>query len=257
MLIYSKPFTKDKFDDNVLIGFFASVANFSREAMKSEIKDIELGQDNKIVLFENKVEKLLAVAIVSSSDDNDLLIEVLRDICHDFIINWSGLDYDKINIPEVEDLIDSNIKKRTSLPLLQRIILSWIILVPISIIITILNLMATSYYFEYMFTDRLITQTELITEVIPEIVLIFTIIVLVVYVIPNFLQGYIVLDRNLAYLNSMLYMIIILVAYFNSAEPLFFYIILYGLPWAVFTSIVFAHIGSRLGKRRKIVKLKS
>ena len=257
LLIYSKTFTKDSFDDNVLIGFFASVANFSREALQSVIKDIELGQDNKIVLFENKVEKLLAVAIVNSSDDNNLIIEVLRNIIHDFIILFSP-DYDKISIPEVEDLIDNNIKRYTSLPLLHRIILSWIILVPISIIITILNIMATSYYFQYIFReDRLITQEELITEVIPEVVLISTIIILVIYVIPNLLQGYIILERNLAYLNSILYMLIILVAYFNSAEPLFFYVILYGLPWAVFTSIVFAHIGFRLGKRRKIVKLKS
>ena len=256
LLIYSKTFTKDSFDDNVLIGFFASVANFSREALQSVIKDIELGQDNKIILFENRVEKLLAVAIVNSSDDNDLITEVLRNILHDFIILFSP-DYDKLDRSEVENLIDSNIKRYSSPPLLQRIILSWIILVPISIAITILNIMATSYYFQYIFLeDRLITQEELINEVIPRVVLISTIVILIVYILPNLIQGYIVLDRNLAYLNSILYMIIILVAYFNSTEPLFFYTILYGLPWAVLTSIVFAHIGYRLGKRRKIVKKK-
>ena len=258
MLIYSKTFTKDKFDDDILIGFFASVANFSREALQSVIKDIELGQDNKIVLFENKAEKLLAVAIVNSTDNNDLLIDVLRNIMHDFIILFSP-DYEpgKINRSEVENLIDVNVKKYTSLKLLHRIILSWIILIPISILITILNIMATSYYFQYTYLEeRLYTQEELINEVIPEAVLISTIVVLIVYVLPNLIQGYIILDRNLAYLNSMLYIIIILFAYFNSTEPLFFYVILYGLPWAVFTSIVFAHVGYRIGTRRKIVKKK-
>ena len=258
VLVYSKIFTKELFDDDIMIGFFASLANFSREALQTVIKDVDLGQDNKVVLFEHKDEKLIAVALVNSSDNNDLILEILNDIMHDFIILFSP-DYepDKLNRNEVENLIESNVKRYTSSSLIQRLILSWIVLVPISIIITILNIMATSYYFQYSYLeDKLYTQEELITEVIPEAVMISTIIIIIVYILPNLIQGYIVLDRNLAYLNSILYMIIILVAYFNSTEPLFFYVILYGLPWAIFTSLVFAHIGYRLGSRRKIVKTK-
>ncbi|MFX1310604.1 MAG: hypothetical protein ACFE8C_12960 [Promethearchaeota archaeon] len=253
VLIYSKSYTKENFDDNVMIGFVASIANFSREALQSVIKYIDLGQDNKLVMFEQQKEKLVSVAIVNSSDDNDLITNVLRNITHDFIILFSP-DYesDKIDRTEMERIIEENIKSKTSFSTIQRFVLSWIILVPISILIIILSLMATSYFFQE--EERLYTQEELITEVIPEAVLISLIVIIIVFVLPNLISGYIILDRNLAFLNSVLYLIIILIVYLYSGEPLFFYVILYYLPSAIFTSMVFAYIGFRLGIKKKIIK---
>ena len=254
VLIYSKTYTKENFDDNVMIGFVASIANFSREALQSVIKYIDLGQDNKLVMFEQQREKLVSVAIVNSSDDNDLITNVLRNIIHEFIILFSP-DYvsDKIDKNEMERIIEENIKSKTSFSTIQRFVLSWIILVPISILITILNLMATSYFFHVQ-EERLYTQEELITEVIPEAVFISMVVIIIIFIVPNLISGYITLNRNLAFLNSGLYLIVVLFAYLYSGEPLFFYIILYYLPSAIFTSIVFAYIGFKLGIKKKIIK---
>ncbi|MFX0134993.1 MAG: hypothetical protein ACFFDN_15235 [Candidatus Hodarchaeota archaeon] len=256
LLIYSKNYTKEDFEDNIMIGFFASIANFSREALRSVIKHIDLGQDNKLVLAEQQDEKLVAAAIVNSSDDNDLITKVLKNIMHEIIIMFSP-DYesDKIDINEMEKIIDGNIKNKTSLSTIKRLVLSWIILVPITILIAILNLMATSYYFQYIFfEERTYSQEELITEVIPEVMVISMVIVVIVFVVPNLISGYITLNRNLAFLNSGLYLVVILIAYLYSVDPLFFFVILFYLPAAVFTSNVFAYIGFRLGIKKKIVK---
>lgn len=256
LLIYSKNYTKEEFEDNIMIGFFASIANFSREALRSVIKYIDLGQDNKLVLAEQQDEKLVTAAIVNSSDDNGLINNILKNIMHDFIIMFSpDYDSDKIDINEMEKIVDGNIKSKTSFSTIQRLVLSWIILVPISILIAILNLMATSYYFQYIFfEERTYSQEELITEVIPEVVLISMVVIVIVFILPNLISGYITLDRNLAFLNSGLYLVVILIAYLFSVEPLFFFIILYFLPSAIFTSNVFAYIGFRLGIKKKIVK---
>ena len=50
VLLYSKNFLKEKFDSNLLVGFFASIANFSREALNSVVKNMDLGEDNKLIL---------------------------------------------------------------------------------------------------------------------------------------------------------------------------------------------------------------
>jgi len=253
-LIYSKKFVEDKFDDDILIGFFASIVNFSREALNNVIKDIDLGDDNKIALYEHEDERLLTVAMVHSSDDDDLIIKILQNITNDFIILFSP-DYDKLNVKEIENILESNIKKRTSLSTIHRFVLSWIILAPISIVITVLNLMITSYYFQYTYLEeKIYTQEELLKNVLPEAVAISTFLILIIFIVPNLISGYITLDRNLAFLNSILYLIIILTAYFFSAEPLFFYAIYFYLPSALFVSLVFAYFGFRLGVKMKIVK---
>ena len=259
LLVYSKKYKKykeDEFDDNILIAFFASISNFSREALQNAIQYIDLGQDNKLVLFEHQEEKLLATAIVNSSDDNDLIISVLRDILQDFINEYSP-DYepDKININIANKIIDDNVKIKTSLSILYRWIFSWVVLIPIAILIILLNIWATNYYFQYNYLeDKVFTHEELINNFIPEVVFIASIIILVAFVVPNLISGYIVLNRNLAFLNSALFIVIILLAYLFSVGVLLFYIILFYLPTAVFVSVVCAYVGYRLGIKYKIVK---
>jgi len=59
ILLYSKEFTREEqYDDNLLIGFFTSIANFSREALGTAVKNVNLGENNKLILVPNEDERL-------------------------------------------------------------------------------------------------------------------------------------------------------------------------------------------------------
>ena len=103
ILLYSKNFMKEKYDDNILIGFFSSITNFSREALGSIVKNIDLGENNKLIITAISDENLLGAAIVSSNDNNNLVTSILKDIVQDFIDTYSPYyDPDKIFQDEME-----------------------------------------------------------------------------------------------------------------------------------------------------------
>ena len=256
-LLYSKHLTEgERFDDNILIGFFASLANFSREALESEIEYIDLGHDNKLVLFPHSSEKLLATAIVSSIDDNDLIMKILRNILQDFIGAFAP-DYnpDKINEEEMESIIDLNVSGKISYPLLKRLIFSWLLLIPLCIFLNFINITSGDYIFQNLYLEKdIYTQEEIYTEVLPTMIRISLIILLIVFILPNLISGYLVLNEKFAYLNSVIYIILIMLIYFFTIESLFAYVILAYLPLVFLISIGFSYIGFRLAKKRKIIR---
>ena len=95
ILLYSKQFiSEQQYDDNILIGFFTSIANFSREALGTAVKNVDLGENNKLILTPIEDEGLLGAAIVGSNDNNDLVTKIIRDIMQEFIDSYSP-DYDQ------------------------------------------------------------------------------------------------------------------------------------------------------------------
>ena len=147
VLLYVKHYAKDHYDDNIIIGFFASVANFSREALNSVVQNIDLGEENKLILLPNFEEKLLAAAIVNPVDDNDLVNSILKNVVQDFIDQYAP-DYkpEKVSksimdtesspgiVPGYRSLVTSNTAGSTfettfpgkdQIIAVQRIILRW------------------------------------------------------------------------------------------------------------------------------------
>ena len=92
LLLYSKNFMKHQYDENILIGFFTSIANFSREALGGVVKNLNLGQNNKLILLPNTEERLLCAAIVGDNDNEDLISRILKNVLQDFIDTyyWAG-----------------------------------------------------------------------------------------------------------------------------------------------------------------------
>ena len=113
VLLYSKNFLKEKFDSNLLVGFFASIANFSREALNSVVKNMDLGEDNKLILQPMSKEKLIAAAIVNSSDNNELISQILNNIILDFIneiiVEESVENIDNV---QVDKIVKENLKRK-------------------------------------------------------------------------------------------------------------------------------------------------
>ena len=84
-LLYVKNFLKEKYDSNILIGFFTSIANFSREALGTIVKNLDLGENNKLILTPIPESELLAAAIVSEKDHNELINKILNKLSDFFI----------------------------------------------------------------------------------------------------------------------------------------------------------------------------
>lgn len=256
-LLFSKNYVKDvKYDDNIFIGFFASIANFSREALESEIEYIDLGHNDKLILFPQSKEKLLAAAIVSSIDDNDLISKILRNIMQDFIGEFAP-DYnpDKIDKEEMEYIIEQNLEGKTSYSLINRFVFSWILLIPICLLMNLINITSREYVLQNLYLDKeLYTQEEIYSEVMPSMVWISLIILVIVFILPNLISGYLVLNEKLAYLNSVVYIILITSIYFFTVESMFAYVIIAYLPFVFIISIGFAYTGFRLAKKKKIIK---
>ena len=106
ILLYSKEFSREeKYDDNLLIGFFTSISNFSREALGTAVKNVNLGENNKLILVPHDDEGLLGAAIVSSNDNNELVTRIIKEILEEM----KDLVQDKVNeasnlIKEIRDL---------------------------------------------------------------------------------------------------------------------------------------------------------
>ena len=111
-LLYSKDFVREqKYDDNLLVGFFTSITNFSREALGTAVKNIDLGENNKLIIIPKQEESLLGAAIVSSNDNNELVAKILKNILREFIDSYApDYDIEKIIQEEMEKNIQSILK---------------------------------------------------------------------------------------------------------------------------------------------------
>ncbi|MFX1257365.1 MAG: hypothetical protein ACFFAN_05880 [Promethearchaeota archaeon] len=259
MLLYSKNYLEEKekkYDDNILIGFFASLVNFGREAMHTIIQYLDLGHDNKLILLSKSEEKLLAAAIVGSIDDNDLIKKILQNIMQDFISAFSPeYNPDEINIEEVEEIIEDNLKGKISRSLIQRLFFSLLLLIPLSIFLNILNLMTGEAIAQDIYLEEdLYTSEEIYTEIMPAMVLISLFILLIVFVLPNLISGYLCLNIRVAFINSIIYIFLVVIIYFYLVESVFAYVILFYMPLVLIISITCAYIGFKLASKRKIVK---
>ncbi|MBD3200931.1 MAG: hypothetical protein GF316_13005 [Candidatus Lokiarchaeota archaeon] len=248
---------EQQYDDNVLIGFFASTANFSREALESVVKFVDLGENNKLILETNSEEKIIGAAIVSSKDNNELVSVILSDIIQDFIDDFSpDYDQDEISRGNMDRLIQENLKGKTGFSLPIRIILTWIILVPMAIILTILNIWATEYL--VISSERgFFTLEQVLTRTFPQVVLISFVELIVVFGLPNLISGYFMMDLKLITLNSGIYFALIVLSYFLSVQPVLLYVILSFFPLIFMISLGAGYIGFRIGVKKKLLKARA
>ncbi|MEJ2252286.1 MAG: hypothetical protein P8Y70_18575 [Candidatus Lokiarchaeota archaeon] len=256
IIYYTKNFIEETFDDNLLVGFFTSTVNFSREALNSIVKQVDLGSGNKLVLELKSDEEIFAAAIVSSKDHNDLVRNILKNILQDFTDKFYP-DYDitQIEHGDMDSIIKNNLKGKTTYSLYKRFLLSWLILGPLAIILTYFNIILTEYFIvaRYLEQDFYTTQ-EILTRVGPNVVLISLAELIFVFAISNFISGFITLNLKIGFINSVIYFIIIVVAYFLSVTPYLIFIILAFTPLIIIISFGATYFGHVFALRRKIVK---
>jgi len=251
ILLYSKNFVREKYDENILIGFFSSISNFSREALGSVVKNVDLGENNKLILVPHSEERILGATIVSANDNNDLVTLILNNIIQDFIDTYSP-DYDpeKIFPHEMERIIDQNLKGKTMHSPLIRISLSWLIVAPLSYFLIVLSINVTLFLYHTFNLNRFYTPDQLFTRFMPSLIALSTANIIILFLLPNLVLGFLAPNWKIALLNSFIYFAVAVTLYFYSAEPNFAYIIVGHLPLTLIFSLFFLLIGIRYSSKR-------
>jgi hypothetical protein len=255
ILLYSKHFKETKQDENLLIGFFTSLANFSREALGSVIKDVNLGESNKLILLPHLSENLLIAAIVNVADNVDLVSQILKNILQDFVDIYSpSFESEAIIQEDVERIITNNLRGKTIHSPFRRILLSWLIAAPMSYILILLSINITTFIYAVFNLNRLLTPEQLFTRFMPALILLSTINIIVLFLLPNLILGYLSPNWKAALINSFIFLSITITLYFFSIEPNFAYIVIGHLPLAFIFSLFFLFIGIRYSSKKFLKK---
>ncbi|MFX1469142.1 MAG: hypothetical protein ACFFB8_10800 [Promethearchaeota archaeon] len=246
ILLYSKNFIEKQYDQDILIGFFSSIANFSREALGTIVKNVDLGENNKLILVTHPRESILGAAVVEVSDNNTLVTSIVTNIIQDFIDSYSP-DYDLESIfpDEVETIINNNLKGKIMQSPMIRIFISWLIVGSISYLLILLSINATYFIYNYYNLGQFITQQQLFTRFMPILILLSTVNIIILFLPPNLIFGFLAPNWKIAVLNSFIFLGVTIALYFYSIEPYFAYIIIGHLPLTLIFSLFFLFIGLR------------
>ena len=252
ILLYSKEFTREEqYDDNLLIGFFTSIANFSREALGTAVKNVNLGENNKLILVPNEDERLLGAAIVSSNDNNELVTKIIKEILQEFIDSYSP-EYDQEIIiqEEMEKVIqDVLLTKIIHYPIV-RVTVSWLINIPFTILLIFVSINATLLIYAAFNLNQYFNIDQLFSRFFPALILLSTGNIIILFLFPNLVFGFLSINRNLAVMNSLIHLGVTVALFFYSSEPAFAYIVLGAFPLTLIFSLFFLFIGIRLSSKR-------
>ena len=252
VLLYQQNLTEENYDSNLLLGFFSSITHFSREALNSIIKYLDLGANRKLIILPMSREGLLGAMIASSKDDNNLLNQILRNFMLDFIDEYSPTyELEKIDNALMEILLNNNVKGKIQQSPIKRVAISWLIVAPMSYFLLFISILATEFLYNFFELDQLLfSQTEIFTVFMPSLVFLAISNVFIIFILPNFILGFLIGELKLSYGSSIILVIIVITLYFLSAEPLFAYIIIANLPLAFLVSFAFCYIGMKLSSRK-------
>ena len=111
-LFYSREFKQTEIEEEVMLGFFAATANFSKEALQSMVEDVNLGKGRRVIMSSSSEEKLIIAAIVNVEDNRDLVKMLLDKILQWYIEKFSD------NVRDVDRLqfqsISTNYSRKSS-----------------------------------------------------------------------------------------------------------------------------------------------
>jgi hypothetical protein len=252
ILLYSKEFSREEhYDDNLLIGFFTSIANFSREALGTAVKNVNLGENNKLVLVPHEEEKLLGAAIVSSQDNNELVTKILKEILQEFIDSYSP-DYDpeKILQEEMEKILQDVLRTKTIHSPIVRNTLAWLINAPLTILLVFVSINVTLFIFAALDLTQYFNWDQLFSRFFLSLILLSTGNIVILFLFPNLLFGFLSTNRNISVINSLVHLGVTIVIFFYSSEPAFAYIVLGFLPLTLIFALFFLFIGLRSSSKR-------
>lgn len=256
VLLYSKDFEKQQYDENVLIGFFTSLANFSREALGTAVKNVNIGEDNKLILVSMQEERILGAVIVDVRDNSQLVSQILKNIVQEFVDSYSPeYNIEKIFHEDMENIIDNNLSEKILRSPKIRFILSWLIVGPMSYGLVLVSTLTTLFLYELFDLERFLgNQILFFSRFLPSLIAISTLDMMILFLLPNIILGYLSPNWKLGMLSSVIFLGLSIYLFFISVQWIFGYIIIGYLPLALIFSLFFLFIGTRAASKRFLKK---
>ena len=255
ILLYSRNFLKQQYDDNLILGFFANLANFSKEALDSAVKNVDLGE-YKLVMLSMTEEQVLVFAIASLEDNIVLVNSILKNIAQDFIDAYSPeYNPETINREIVEKIVEDNLKGKVFLSPKLLFLVAWLIVAPLSYLLIYLSVLFTSALFQLFDLNKIIiSRIDIFTTFIPMMALLALFNLAILFLPSNLILGFLIVNKKISILCSLIFIPIITILYYYSVEPLFAYIIIAYLPLIVISSPIITFIGYKFQRKKFLIK---
>ena len=150
-------------------------------------------------------------------------------------------------------IIKNNTRGKTIQEPLRRYFITYAILIPLSLLFTFITIPAVELFFNLFFPgDIIYGGDELFTIFMPLLYILGSIILLIVFPFLNFISGFLISDRKLAFINSILLLILTNIWNVLLAQVNFAFAIISNLPMSIITSLFFAYFGYRVSSRRRL-----
>ncbi len=242
-LFYSRDFKKIEIEEEVMLGFFAATANFSKEALHSMVEDVNLGKGKRVILSSASEEKLIIAAIVNAEDNRDLVKFILDTILKWYIEKFTQNIRD-IDPVAINNYIDELLKKKVLDRMYKRILKSWIAQFFLGIF---------TIFIGYIIKEMALGVIGVGENQYALIFFLGTLLILIVFPVPMFVSGYIVADRKKSYLNLFLYLILVILLL--SFDNVMIIVFIGNFPMIIVISIVFLLIGIYYNSKKKLKPL--
>ncbi len=176
----------------------------------------------------------------------------MKNILQDFADNHSPeYNLEEMYPEEMDKLVERNLSGRILRSPYLRLLISWIIVAPLSYLLIILSIYATQFLYNVFRLERFLGSFELFfTRFLPALIGLSTLDIVILFLIPNLILGYLSPNTKIGFLSSILQVVITIIFFFNSMEPIFAFIIVGYLPLAVIFSLFFLFLGLRLSSRK-------
>ena len=173
----------------------------------------------------------------------------------EFIDTYSpDYDQEKIINEEMEILVQDVLRTKTIHSPIVRIIISWVINDPLMILLIFASINLTIFIYLAFDLNQYITPDELFSKFFPALILMSTGNIIILFLFPNLVFGFLSPNRNIAVLNSIVNLVVSIILFAYSSEPAFCYIILGHLPLTLIFSLFFLFIGIKSSSKRFLKK---
>ena len=233
-------------DIDIITGFSASVANFGREALKTVIENIELGENRKLFLYPVYDENLLISAIGHENDNESLTNSILHSIADEIIASYAP-KYENIDNNAVETMIEEKLYTK-SINRRNRIIryaIAAVLIAPLAFLLAKLSALISEALAVVLGIAGEITEFSSLAGVF----LIATILVILLYVGPSLIFGFLTVHRWVSIAIMVVYMAFTVILF----NPSFRYILLAYSPVSIIVGVTFVFLGVRLAQKRWLV----
>ncbi|GAH12659.1 unnamed protein product, partial [marine sediment metagenome] len=144
------------------------------------------GENNKLILVPHEDERLLGAAIVSSRDNNELVIKIIKEILQEFIDSYSpDYDQEKILHEDMEKIIQDVLRTKIIHSPIIRNVLSWLINVPLTFLLIFVSINVTLLIYAAFNLTQYFNWDQLFSRFFLSLILISTANIVILFLFPN------------------------------------------------------------------------